>query len=160
MNNICKILIILFCGLGNSFGSDLFLDSAGSHYPISESAAVELILSGEKNNYNFSDLTITEYIDGYSGERDSSFSTANSQKLKDAQKIYDAREEIVAKRKFNALITTIIVLYFMPTIIAMSRKSVSKKKAWIIFFVNCFSGWTFMLYIISAVWAVSDFELK
>lgn len=47
----------------------------------------------------------------------------------------------------------LIVLYFIPTIIADSRNSIHKVS---IFILNLFLGWTFLGWLVSLIWAFSS----
>ena len=51
------------------------------------------------------------------------------------------------------ILAVLIIPYFLPTIIAMLRKSTSTGG---IFVLNFFLGWTFIGWIISLVWAISS----
>jgi len=51
------------------------------------------------------------------------------------------------------ILAVLIIPYFLPTIIAMLRKSASTGG---IFVLNFFLGWTFIGWIISLVWAIAS----
>jgi Na+/H+-dicarboxylate symporter len=52
--------------------------------------------------------------------------------------------------EFLVVIIPILIIYFLPTIVALSRK---KSNRTAIFFLNLFLGWTFVGWIVSLVWA-------
>ena len=43
-----------------------------------------------------------------------------------------------------------IIIHFIPTIIAFKRDTASR---WIIFLVNLFLGWTFIIWLVALIWA-------
>ena len=43
-----------------------------------------------------------------------------------------------------------IILHFIPTIIAFKRDAASR---WVIFLVNLFLGWTFIIWLVALIWA-------
>jgi Superinfection immunity protein len=60
------------------------------------------------------------------------------------------------KLNFNIMVIVylaLIVLYFIPTIIADSRNSIHKVS---IFILNLFLGWTFLGWLVSLIWAFSS----
>ena len=48
------------------------------------------------------------------------------------------------------IVFIVTLIHFVPTIIAFKRGAASR---WIIFLVNLFLGWTFLVWIIALIWA-------
>jgi hypothetical protein len=46
-----------------------------------------------------------------------------------------------------------LVVYFLPTIIALAKK---RRNTLAIFLLNFFLGWTFIGWVVALVWAVKD----
>ncbi len=43
-----------------------------------------------------------------------------------------------------------IIIHFIPAIIAFKRGAASR---WVIFLVNLFLGWTFIIWLVALIWA-------
>ncbi len=51
----------------------------------------------------------------------------------------------------------IVLIYFLPFIVAIARKHLDSTA---IFVLNLFLGWTFIGWVIALIWAVKKFEVK
>ena len=65
--------------------------------------------------------------------------------------MYDIWDNLVALSLLFCLVTFCLGLYFLPTIIAAARGNINTLA---IFLLNFFTGWTFVGWVASLIWAV------